>query len=287
MSHLSLETLARLVDETPDTTESAHLESCDDCRAELEVMRDDVHALGMLPDMTPAPDGWAALERRLDDEGLIRTRRTTAAPRVLSSRMMQMAAALVLFLAGSLAGRMTAAPAPSTMAFDATSPPTVTGTAVTASDAADVANAGDAPVGAAPDTRDVAGLIQVDGEGPRVARVDRPQPRQPSSTRLASTGGGFNASSPQTMDEAAALLRETEAMYLTALTRYAEFATQSEVGDPVARLAALQSIVMTTQAALSQTPADPVINGVHLATLAQRDATLAQVAASTSGRWYE
>lgn len=278
MSHLSLETLARLVDEAPDATEAAHLEACAACRVELDAMREDVHALGMLPDMTPAPDGWAALERRLGAEGLIQTRRPAAAASSWP-RIMQMAAALVLFLAGSLAGRMTAAPAPSMTAFDATSAPTVTG--------ANRADAGDVRLDASPDTRHVAGPVDAPAAAPRVAAVDRPQPNQPSSVRLASSGGGFQASSPETIDEAAALLRETEAMYLTALTRYAEFATRSDVGDPVARLAALQSIVMTTQAALSQAPADPVINGVHLATLAQRDATLAQVAAATGERWYE
>jgi hypothetical protein len=43
---------------------------------------------------------------------------------------------------------------------------------------------------------------------------------------------------------------------------------------------------MTTQAALNETPTDPVINGYHLTALAQRDATLRQVAAASSERWY-
>jgi hypothetical protein len=82
------------------------------------------------------------------------------------------------------------------------------------------------------------------------------------------------------------VLRQAEELYLAALTRYAELAIQAESGDPVARLAALQSIVMTTQAALNQTPMDPVINGYHLTALAQRDATLRQVAAVTSDPAY-
>jgi hypothetical protein len=88
------------------------------------------------------------------------------------------------------------------------------------------------------------------------------------------------------MDEAAQLLRETEVRYLEALTAYAELALDAEAGDPVARLATLQSIILTTQAALNETPTDPVINGYHLTALAQRDATLRQVAAASSERWY-
>jgi hypothetical protein len=74
-------------------------------------------------------------------------------------------------------------------------------------------------------------------------------------------------------------------MYLAALTRYAT-RLERGAGDPIARLAALQSIVMTTQAALNQSPTDPVINGYHLTALAQRDATLKQVAATSSDRWH-
>jgi len=114
----------------------------------------------------------------------------------------------------------------------------------------------------------------------------QPQPVSSPSVTFAGSGETRQYATPRTMDEAAALLRQTEELYLGALTRYAELATQSDAGDPVARLAALQSIVMTTQAALSQTPSDPVINGYHLTALAQRDATLRQVAAATSDRWY-
>src|SRR5690606_3462243 len=91
---------------------------------------------------------------------------------------------------------------------------------------------------------------------------------------------------PASLDEAVRALRQTEDLYLGALTRYAELAADADPGDPVARLAALQSIILTTQAALSQTPADPVLNGYHLSAVAQRDATLRQVAAASSEQWY-
>jgi hypothetical protein len=101
---------------------------------------------------------------------------------------------------------------------------------------------------------------------------------------LASSGG--MAPQATTLEEAAEYLRGAEATYLQALTRYAELASQAETGDPIARLAALQSIILTTQAALNETPTDPVINGYHLTALAQRDATLRQVALASSEQWY-
>jgi hypothetical protein len=271
MSHLSLESLARVVDEAPTIEEAAHLESCETCRVELDALREDVQALSMLPDMTPSPDAWQAIERRLADEGLIRER-SRFAPAV--PRLAQMAAAVVLFLAGSMAGRMSAAPAllPIAQVDPAATTQSADPQTVPAADPAVGSYTADAlrdDVQPAPDNAP-----------PLPART---APRTDSSVRLAAN---LPAALPTSMEDAAALLRQTEDLYLNALTRYAELATQSEQGDPVARLAALQSIVMTTNAALSQVPADPVINGVHLAALAQRDATFAQVAAVTGERWY-
>ncbi|HEX6135253.1 MAG TPA: hypothetical protein VFZ24_14890 [Longimicrobiales bacterium] len=254
MSHLSLETIARLVEDAPDRGEAAHLESCEQCRTALAAMNEDVHALSLLPDVAAAPDGWAALERRLVDEGLIRTPRRSG---MGGARMMQIAAALLLFLAGSVAGRMTAAPAVQTTAAAPTIDRTID----------------PAPVSAPP------------------AAADDPQPEPAgaspidSPARRATLASNDPGTMPMTFDEAALALRRTEEQYLTALTRFAELASQSPAGDPVARLAALQSIVLTTQAALSETPTDPVINGYHLTALAQRDATLRQVAAA-SEPWY-
>jgi hypothetical protein len=102
---------------------------------------------------------------------------------------------------------------------------------------------------------------------------------------FASSGAG-DVPLPATREDAAQYLRAAESMYLEALTRYAELASQAESGDPVARLAALQSIILTTQAALNETPTDPVINGYHLTALAQRDATLRQVALASGEQWY-
>ena len=244
MSHLSLETIARIVDEGASAEEKAHLDACRICTAELAGMREDVQSLHMMPDISPAPEAWGALERRLTDEGLIRAR-----PRFALSSftpLMQIAAAVVLFIGGSVAGRMSA--------------PVVT------QYVAD--NSGERIQNAQPAAGNT---VQTPVESPAVT--------------LASNTLRGNAQ-PRSADEAAQMLREMEELYLNALTRYAEFTSVPQTNDPVARLAALQSIVNTTQAALNAAPADPVINGYHLTALAQRDATLRQVAAATGERWY-
>lgn len=263
MSHLSLETIARLVDDEPDTAEAAHLSSCAECRSELEAMTEDVHALSMLPDMDAAPDQWDALEQRLMAEGLIRTppHRFGA-----SVRMMQIAAALVLFVGGAMAGRMTA------------QQPTAPLTATAPADTRD-----DLPAPSTAPSASLAAETAPPAERVRESPIPEPGPR--SSVSLASSGG-MDAPRPGSMDDAAQFLRAAEALYLEALTGYAEQAADVQPGDPVARLAALQSIIMTTQAALNETPTDPVINGYHLTALAQRDATLRQVAQASSQQWH-
>jgi hypothetical protein len=278
MSHLTLETIARLVDEAPTAVEATHLDACAVCRAEVDAMREDVQALSMLPDMVPAPDAWAALEDRLAAEGLVR-RRGFAMP---LPRFAWAAAAAALFLAGGLTGRLTSGPVQHIVQAPAGAEPA----AGPGADPADRAPAS-APQLAA-ELPGSAGAVEA-GTAPDRGQADTPQPAQPQTwpaPGVTLAGNTFGGGQPRTLEEAALFLRQTEELYLNALTRYAELATQAEAGDPVSRLAALQSIVMTTQAALSQAPADPVINGYHLTALAQRDATLRQVAAASGDRWY-
>lgn len=103
MSHLSLEELARLLDEPATEAESSHLALCSLCRDELEALRGDRAALGELPDFVPPPpEGWESLETRLREEGLILSanrRRHLAA-----ARLRQLAAAVAIFLLGGIAG---------------------------------------------------------------------------------------------------------------------------------------------------------------------------------------
>jgi len=211
MSHLTLETMARLLDEPPAAAEIRHLESCADCRAELEAMREDREALTGLPDLLPPPPAaWAALERRLLEDGLIRTE----APVRRNAPGLRIAVGLALFVLGGASGFA-------------------------------VRNHLPAPSDAVP-----------------IAATSRDP------------------------DDASRALREAEAIYLAALQRYADLSTTYGADDPVARLSALEDIVFSTREALTAAPADPVINGYHLSALAQRDATMRQIALVSNPLWY-
>ncbi|MFO7260734.1 MAG: hypothetical protein DIU52_006245 [bacterium] len=99
MEHLSLEALARLVDEPAEPAEAAHLEVCAECRAELDALREQTSELAHLPDLEPPPDIWPAIEACLREEGLLRAPR-----RASGSVWLRLAAALALFLAGGVVG---------------------------------------------------------------------------------------------------------------------------------------------------------------------------------------
>jgi hypothetical protein len=227
MPHLSIETLARLVDESADSHEAEHLEACDLCRTELEGLRADAAELTRLPDIDPPATQWLALEQRLTAEGLLRPQ-----PRVWSRSwtrpLLQMAAAIVIFVIGSYSAPLLARISPSFKTHE---------------------------------------VAQTNNTSSGVRAV-------------------ANTSTASTAQEAAAAVRDAEQTYLSALTRYAELAGRTETTDPVARLAALESIVLTTRAALGQAPADPVINGYHLTALAQRDATIKELASKSKQTWF-
>jgi hypothetical protein len=269
MSHLTFETIARLVDEPPSTEDAAHLEACTACRAELEDMRADAEALAALPPIEP-PDGeWRAVERRLTREGLIRravTGGTTGAV------LIRMAAALVLFMLGTAAGiawmdgrqpadsatrdQMAAAPSSGT----ATEPP-----AETAVQPAPPQRT--AAESAAPYSPAVASLPAALASNPQLAAF-------------------LDGEEPRSYEAAMQLYRETEMLYLDALTRVAQMNGGIDAGDPIARLAALEAITSITRTALGQAPADPVLNGYHVTALAQRDATLRQIADRAGDSWF-
>lgn len=217
MSHLSLDDLARLVDEAPTPEEAAHLDECVACADEWRFLRRQTSELAALPPLSPPAGEWEAVEARLRAEGLIRPAAGTAwRPGALRA-----AAAVTLFLLGGGAGYVARGAAP-----------------------------------AAPD-----------GGGDPVTRV---------------------ASAPANMEDAAAAVLTAEADYLTALASYNRLVAAQGYSptDMVARLAALQSIVLTTRAALNEAPADPVINGYHFTALAQRDAVLQQLASTGDEPWF-
>jgi hypothetical protein len=104
MTHLTVETLARLVDEAASPEEARHLEKCPSCAAELDTLRDQTEALLHLPALHPPTGSWTSLEDRLAAEGLVRPMRSAAGP--ASTPWKKIAAALVIFLGGTGVGAL-------------------------------------------------------------------------------------------------------------------------------------------------------------------------------------
>ena len=244
MSHLTLETLARLIDEAPDPTEAGHLDICEQCRDELEAMRADAAALQLLPDPKPSDAQWLRLEQRLQHEGLMRGRSQW------HFGVLRAAAAVIIFVLGGVSATLLIRQSRNmSVAANEMRTPVVT----------------QQP------------LAVINPAAPRAVTVDASAPA-PAATPV-------TREPARTAEEAVTRLRTAENDYLAALTRYTELAGRVDEGDPLARLAALESIVATTRAALGRAPADPVINGYHLTAVAQRDAVLRQLNASGQ-TWY-
>src|SRR5688500_4328927 len=96
MSHLTTETLARLVDEPATEPELAHLTSCGRCRGTLDELRAQTEALGALPSHAPPGPAWDGIAARLRDDHLRRSR--------LRANLLRVAAA-VGFIAIGAAGQ--------------------------------------------------------------------------------------------------------------------------------------------------------------------------------------
>lgn len=99
MERLTLEDLARLVDEEPTPEEQAILNRDGSARRQLEALRDQTAALKDLPAVLPPPDGWEQLRDRLVAAGLIRGRQRRLSS--FSRKWVQAAAAMALFAGGT------------------------------------------------------------------------------------------------------------------------------------------------------------------------------------------
>lgn len=120
-----------------------------------------------------------------------------------------------------------------------------------------------------------AGLARPGGE-------DAPVPRAVGQTALPVASAG-------TLDEAAEAVRVAEENYVQALVRYRELVQgESEVvpQDPAGRYAALDYLVAATQAAASQAPADPFLNGFLASAVAERQAAYRNIPTPETGNWY-
>lgn len=111
MGHLTLDVLARLIDEEPTPGDREHLESCLHCTAELGALRDQTEALADLPDVRPPQGDWDVLEARLVSEGIIEQRRRFPFRGLsVTPGWVQAAAGLVLFVGGIGIGSARTAP---------------------------------------------------------------------------------------------------------------------------------------------------------------------------------
>lgn len=218
MEHLSLEHLARLVDEKPTTDEMRHLGSCARCSNELEALREQTRALGSLPEIMPPKGDWQAIEARLRSEGLIEDpglfRRLGIAR---TPGWMRAAAAVLLFLSGTGTG---------------------------------VALAGPAAVG---------------------------------------TDSSRQIEQIASVEDAATAVRSAEEGYVNAVTRYRQLLAREGgepiATDPITRAAALEHLVMVSQAAVRQAPGDPFLNGFLASAMAERDAALRMVS-TADDNWF-
>jgi hypothetical protein len=105
MKHLTIETLARLVDEPAQPEEAKHLGACESCAMELAALRAQTESLAALPEILPPLGDWRVLEARLRSEGLVRDPglfQKLGLARTPS--WMPAAAAIVLFLGGAGVG---------------------------------------------------------------------------------------------------------------------------------------------------------------------------------------
>jgi hypothetical protein len=105
MEHLTMETLARLVDERPGPEEAEHLAGCAACSSELLALEEQTEALGGLPEIMPPLGDWEVLEAELRSEGLVRDKALAwKLGLARTPSWMPAAAAVVLFLGGAGVG---------------------------------------------------------------------------------------------------------------------------------------------------------------------------------------
>jgi hypothetical protein len=275
MQHLTLEELARLVDEAPEPAEAEHLRDCLVCRRERDAMRAQTAALAGLADPEPSPGAWRSLEAALAAEGLMRPGPARAFR--VARPLLRIAAALLLFATGAAAGLSLLRPAPAGNVAQAPAQPSKGESRVLAVAQLPPASADsrvvDAPAEEEPavpaSEPPVARLVSAHGAD---ARSATPRRRPPALTPEARA--------------AARELDEAEAAYVAALRRYAEIADPASGADPETRLSALNTLVETTGRALERAPGDPVLNGYHLAVLDERDALRRQIDRAAQSAWY-
>ena len=96
MSHLTTESLARIVDEPATAAEQSHLDACTSCRATLDELRTQTAALAALPALAPPAGAWGSIGLRMQAAEQRAERR-----RRLFTNVTRIAAAILLFAFGA------------------------------------------------------------------------------------------------------------------------------------------------------------------------------------------
>ena len=271
--HLTLEALARIVDEPAAPAEAEHLRDCLVCRRELAGLREQTEALAGLAG-SPSPHAWDDLRARLEDEGLLR-----AGPRRHrlggAFRTQARAAAVVLVALGGAGA----------FAWQARTPAPI------------AAAGGDAgfPVRSDPATGGFAGVPELvytydasaaaPANGARLAaNVEAPAPAARIAPRLPDPPAA--RASAREADRAARELLEAQATFVVALQRLAAAADPASGNDPETRLAVLDRLVRLTASALERAPGDPVVNGYHLAAAAEHERLRREIEKDAQTTWF-
>ena len=112
MSHLTVDRLGALADETPTSAEAAHLASCAECTRELGAHRAVLAMAALERDYAGAPlTSWESLAPRLREEGLLgRGIRRFSLPS--HRQWLEAAAAILLIGGGAILGRYSAGATP-------------------------------------------------------------------------------------------------------------------------------------------------------------------------------
>ena len=272
--HLTLEALARIVDEPAAPAEAEHLRDCLVCRRELAGLREQTEALAALGG-SPSPQAWDDLRARLEDEGLLRAgghrHRFGGAFRTQA----RAAAAVLLVLAGGAGAMLWQGRTPAPIAAvrgDAGLPVR-----------SDRATDGFAGVPGVVYTYD--GPAAAPANGARLAsNVAEPAPAARIAPRLPDPPAA--RASAREADRAARELVEAQASFVVALQRLAAAADPASGNDPETRLAVLDRLVRLTASALERAPGDPVVNGYHLAAAAEHERLRREIEKDSQTTWF-
>jgi len=249
MLHLSSERLAELADGEPTVAEAEHLAACAICASERSAHQ---RLLALASDerdrVAPPLTEWSTLSARLREEGIVAT--DVTAPITIET-------SLVPFIKPRphrrawLAGLRVAAGVVIAVGFGALGRMS-------------------AGASATPSGREVVGMLGRLAGGTGASDAIAP------IARLAEINSPFNS-----VEDALATLETAQRNY----DRAAEFISahdatgqSPEAGDVFrTRLAALDEMAETSRQALSEAPADPVLNQYYLSTLGAREITLRQL----------